>query len=55
MKPVKSKHTAQEPEPCSWEFWEDDCGLSELAKSQFNQINTDDAPSYDRKQEPKGN
>lgn len=42
MKPVKSKDTAQEPEPCSGEFWDDDCGLSELAKDAFAQIRKDE-------------
>jgi len=55
MKPVKSKDAAQEPEPHSWELWEDDCGLSDLARSEFNRINTDDAPSSDHTQEPKEN
>jgi hypothetical protein len=55
MKQVKSKESAQGPEPCSREFREDDCGLSDLARSQFNRINTEDARSSDRKQKPKGN
>jgi len=27
-----------EPEPCSRELWDEDCGLSELAKDAFAQI-----------------
>jgi hypothetical protein len=55
MRPVKQKDTAQELEPSSWEFWEDDCGLSDLARSEFGQAKTEDARSSDRTHEPKGN
>jgi hypothetical protein len=55
MKQVKSKDTAQGPEPCSWECWDDDCGLSDLARSEFKQIEADDAQTSDRRQEEKRN
>ena len=51
MKQVKSKDTAQEPEPCFWEFWEDDCGLSELAKDALAQIGKDEKELDERKKE----
>ena len=51
MKPIKSKDTAQEPEPRSWEFWEDDCGLSELAKDAFAQVRKDEKELDEREKE----
>ena len=51
MKQIKSKDKSQEPEPCSWEFWEDDCGLSELAKDAFAQIRKDEKKLDEREQE----
>jgi hypothetical protein len=55
MKPGKSKDTVQGPESCSWGFWDDDCGLSDLARSEFKQIKADDAQTSDRRQEEKRN
>jgi hypothetical protein len=51
MKQVKSKDSAQEAEPCSREFWEDDCGLSELATDAFAQIRRDAKESDEREKE----